>query len=143
MAFILTLMEQSIHQSLILRYEGNWKDDRQHGFGKEVWPDGAKFEGDYLEGLKHGKGTLTFADGAFYRGEFVNNDIDGSGTYQWNDGRKYDGQWKHNKMHGWGNLQFLYQESFPGPMGVLTRESTRTTKRMESAASLGPTKENI
>jgi hypothetical protein len=23
------------------RYEGDWKDDKQHGYGIESWPDGA------------------------------------------------------------------------------------------------------
>lgn len=27
------------------RYEGNWCQDKQHGFGQEIWPDGAKYEG--------------------------------------------------------------------------------------------------
>ena len=26
------------------RYEGEWKQDLQHGQGVEVWPDGAKYE---------------------------------------------------------------------------------------------------
>lgn len=26
------------------RYEGQWKNDLQNGFGKEEWPDGAKYE---------------------------------------------------------------------------------------------------
>lgn len=26
------------------RYEGEWKNDLQHGQGVEVWPDGAKYE---------------------------------------------------------------------------------------------------
>ena len=28
-------------------YEGFWVDDKHHGYGKEVWADGAVFEGDY------------------------------------------------------------------------------------------------
>ena len=26
------------------RYEGQWKNDLQNGYGKEDWPDGAKYE---------------------------------------------------------------------------------------------------
>lgn len=26
-------------------YQGFWKDDKQHGYGKETWPDGAHYEG--------------------------------------------------------------------------------------------------
>ena len=30
----------------------------QHGHGKEVWRDNAKYEGLYQDSKKHGKGTL-------------------------------------------------------------------------------------
>ncbi len=39
-------------------YEGDWKDDKQHGFGTEIWPDKAKFTGAYVDGMKQGKGTF-------------------------------------------------------------------------------------
>jgi len=42
----------------------------QHGHGKEVWRDNAKYEGLYQDSKKHGKGTLFFADGSKYEGEF-------------------------------------------------------------------------
>ena len=45
-----------------------WKSDKQHGFGIEIWPDNAKYEGDYIEGRKHGKGILNFSDGSKYEG---------------------------------------------------------------------------
>lgn len=32
------------------KYYGNWKEDKQHGFGTEIWPDGAKFEGTFHSG---------------------------------------------------------------------------------------------
>lgn len=32
-------------------------DDKQHGKGKETWPDGTSFEGDYFEGQKNGSGV--------------------------------------------------------------------------------------
>jgi len=45
---------------------GSWRDDKQHGFGLETWPDGAVYEGEYHEGKKNGRGKLTFADGSVY-----------------------------------------------------------------------------
>lgn len=54
-----------------------WLDDRQHGFGVEIWPDGAKYEGEYKYGKKNGKGILLFADGSRYEGTFLDNEIDG------------------------------------------------------------------
>ena len=44
------------------RYEGHWKEDKQHGEGLESWPDGASYHGDYVEGKKHGVGKFTWAD---------------------------------------------------------------------------------
>lgn len=29
------------------KYIGDWKEDRQHGYGVETWPDNAKYEGNY------------------------------------------------------------------------------------------------
>ena len=48
------------------RYIGKWLDDKQHGYGVEEWPDGAKYEGAYYEGSKHDKGMLLFPDGSSY-----------------------------------------------------------------------------
>lgn len=45
------------------RYEGQWKDDLQHGYGIETWNDGSKYEGNYLNGKKQGKGVYIWADG--------------------------------------------------------------------------------
>lgn len=39
------------------KYEGQWKNDLQDGYGVESWSDGSKYEGGYKEGMKHGKGT--------------------------------------------------------------------------------------
>jgi hypothetical protein len=61
------------------RYQGNWKEDKQHGRGIETWPDGASYEGDYNEGKKHGIGCFTWADGSTYTGQFIDNNIEGEG----------------------------------------------------------------
>jgi hypothetical protein len=37
-------------------YEGEWKDDQQHGYGVEKWVDESKYEGYYVMGKKHGQG---------------------------------------------------------------------------------------
>ena len=83
-------------------YQGCWKDDLQHGKGKEVWTDGSTYEGMYLKGKKHGYGAYRWNDGSRYDGQWFENKISGLGLYSWLDGRTYKGQWKNNNMHGHG-----------------------------------------
>ena len=40
------------------------------GKGLFTWPDGRKYEGDYLNDKKHGFGIFTFKDGRVYEGEW-------------------------------------------------------------------------
>ena len=61
------------------KYEGDWFEDKQHGFGKETWPDGANYEGEFDFGKKHGKGKFLWSDNSAYEGEFSNNNIHGTG----------------------------------------------------------------
>ena len=48
---------------------GQWEEDRQHGDGMEVWPDGAKYEGQYKDGSKSGKGLFSWVDGSTYEAQ--------------------------------------------------------------------------
>ena len=44
-------------------YQGEWYEDRQHGKGKETFPDKSVYEGDYVNGMKHGMGKFKWANG--------------------------------------------------------------------------------
>ena len=72
-------------------YEGLWQYGRKHGYGKETWPDDARFEGNYQNDKKHGKGVLFLADGSKFQGEFKEGVIEGNGCYEWKCGKKYNG----------------------------------------------------
>ena len=37
------------------KYEGNWKDDKQHGKGTLVTSDGSTYQGMWKDGKKHGQ----------------------------------------------------------------------------------------
>ena len=52
-------------------YEGEWKDDKHHGLGKEVWNDGAIYEGQYSHGFKNGYGNFKWQDGSYFVGFFL------------------------------------------------------------------------
>jgi hypothetical protein len=43
-------------------------NDKQHGHGKEKWPDGSSYEGQYDAGLKNGTGFFQWDDGNTYYG---------------------------------------------------------------------------
>jgi len=38
------------------KYEGQWREDLQDGFGIEIWTDGSRYEGYYKFGKKDGRG---------------------------------------------------------------------------------------
>lgn len=58
-------------------YKGQWKNEKRHGFGVQIWPDGAKYEGYWKDHKASGQGKFWHADG----------DV-------------YDGEWKEDKAHG-------------------------------------------
>jgi hypothetical protein len=39
------------------KYEGQYKDDKKHGFGIYTWADGRCYEGYWWKGKQHGLGT--------------------------------------------------------------------------------------
>ena len=69
------------------KYEGDWKDDDQEGYGVETWTDGSIYEGYYKEGKKNGVGIYCWADGSMFIGQWVDSKIEGYGKYIWGDGR--------------------------------------------------------
>ena len=52
-------------------YEGEWKDGKPHGQGKEIFSHGQKYVGKWKDGMKNGQGTLTFTDGEKFDGEWL------------------------------------------------------------------------
>ena len=40
----------------------------RHGYGTQSWPDGAKYEGYWKDGKQHGKGKFYHVDGDMYDG---------------------------------------------------------------------------
>ena len=74
-------------------------NDKQHGHGVEIWPDGSRFEGNFYEGLKHGKGHFKWRDGSSYEGDFNLNHIEGRGVFVWSDGSSYSGEWHNDMVH--------------------------------------------
>ena len=58
------------------RYEGEWRDGRKHGQGKEKESKlGSVYEGEWFDGRKQGKGCVMTSDKPplYFRGEWKNN----------------------------------------------------------------------
>ena len=51
-------------------YDGEWKDDKRHGFGLNRWPSNNSYEGYFYLDKKHAYGSYTFPDGHIYEGEY-------------------------------------------------------------------------
>ncbi len=62
-------------------YEGDWSEDKLHGFGTYKFTSGAVYTGMWEEGKMCGKGLMVFADGTKYDGDWGNNMMNGEGTY--------------------------------------------------------------
>ena len=63
----------------VKEYNGLWQNNKMHGKGIFIWPDGRKYEGEYVDDKK-----------------------EGYGVFYWTDGRKFDGLWKNGKQNGIG-----------------------------------------
>jgi hypothetical protein len=59
---------------------GQWRDGKQHGRGKFVFPGGDRYEGDFVDDDMSGLGTLTWANGSVYEGEWADNKRSGLGV---------------------------------------------------------------
>jgi hypothetical protein len=99
-------------------YNGQWKDDRRHGFGTLVYPDGTKYEGDWSYDQRHGNGTLWIKEGKKsvkeYVGAWYDGSMEGFGTFHYPNGEVYKGDWVANKRHGKGRLEYPNGDYFVG-----------------------------
>ena len=50
------------------KYEGEYKDDKKHGYGVYTWQDGRIYEGYWFRGKQHGLGRYAVPDSALKHG---------------------------------------------------------------------------
>jgi len=67
-------------------YDGEWKDGKMHGRGKEFYPDSTlEFEGEYKDGYRDGYGNAYLRDGTLiYEGKWKNGERAGDQSDQTN-----------------------------------------------------------
>jgi len=49
-----------------------WEENKMHGYGHLVWPNGRQYEGEFVNDVKQGQGTFQWADGQIYTGQWLN-----------------------------------------------------------------------
>ena len=95
-----------IWYDLLEKYIGKWKDDKQNGFGMNIWyePKGEmkemrnRYVGEWEEGIKQGYGIFFYSNGALYEGEWKNNMKHGFGVMIFEDGKKYVGRFDEDRI---------------------------------------------
>ena len=77
-----------------LIYEGEYKDNIRHGQGKEYNLDGMlEYEGECIEGMRHGLGKLYSKTGTIkHCGIFYNGKYDANATRRWKLKRKREAE---------------------------------------------------
>ena len=54
------------------KYEGEWKDDRRHGYGVFTDPkSGYRYEGQWHNSRRHGQGTMLMPNGDSFAGTWT------------------------------------------------------------------------
>jgi len=98
------------------QYFGNFMDGKRSGSGKMLWENGSRYEGTWLLDQPEGKGTFWYPNGAVYTGDFKAGIKHGVGNYVYADGTEYSGTWNTGVPRGEGTMLFpdgaVYQGQF-------------------------------
>ena len=85
-----------------MKYIGQFKKDRMHGYGTQTDTDGSVYVGEWKRGSRHGQGNQLYKNGARYIGQWEDATWHGTGIYIDSDGNRYIGEFKEGSMHGYG-----------------------------------------
>ena len=80
-------------------------DYRDSCYAAHTYPDGSKYEGEWKDGKQHGQGTYSWHDGDQYVGEWKDDKPHGQGIYTWPNGDKHVGEFKGGEL--WNGEMFL------------------------------------
>ena len=62
------------YKNRIIKYEGDFINNKYEGKGKYIFKDGEYYIGEWKSGLKNGKGIIYFKNGNIrYEGDFIND----------------------------------------------------------------------
>ena len=115
------------------RYVGEWHDDMEDGFGRNIWPDGSWYEGNYQRGLQHGRGKFVVVNGQDtlfeYDGDWADGKQNGVGIQTEVDGSKKKGVWID------GNLEKWIEEFEPMPNNALDSSGNRSDPKYDLSSN--------
>ena len=78
-------------------YEGEFKDNKRHGYGKYYEANKLIYEGEFKDDKYDGEGTIYYENGSYYKGGFANNKKNGEGViYDKNNYILEEGQFEDN-----------------------------------------------
>lgn len=80
-------------------YNGEFKDDLEHGVGEEVYDDGVYY-GQFHKGKRHGYGQYNWATGDKYEGNWEEGNFSGEGEYIYLNGNTDKGTWLNHERDG-------------------------------------------
>jgi len=87
-------------------YDGEWKEDRLHGYGTYNYKNGDVYTGQWSAADMHGEGVMTYANQDIYDGEWKEDCKDGKGIMKYHNGDVYEGEFRKNNMHGKGTYEY-------------------------------------
>ena len=96
------------------RYQGGWKDGKEHGYGIWKCVCGSEYHGYWENGMEHGDGLWIFHNGNRYTGEWSESWENGFGVLSFKEGHQYSGHWKNGKTDGKGEMTFKNGTRYEG-----------------------------
>jgi len=106
-------------------YDGNWLDNKKHGYGKEKNMQGSSmawdtedreymgiYEGEFIDGKRQGQGKQLFMNGDIYEGSWLKNRKHGKGKFIYKSGGSYEGDYQNDERNGNGKLIYPLDGGF-------------------------------
>ena len=96
-------------------YEGSWKDNRMHGYGILKQANGSSYKGDWQEDKRHGYGKSNNLTTATHTKDIGKmTKMHGQGTLIFADGSSCKGEWQEDRPHGYGIIKEADGSSYEG-----------------------------